>query len=474
MNKSKFLKLLRSFTSEELKSFNKFIRSPYFNTNKSIISLFNFLKINSGNFILIDENRIFRHIYPGKQFNRKRLRELSSQMLSLCEMFLSVQNFKSSDFDVKLNLLKSLNPRAIQDHFLNNYRLIENNTKTGIINYDHYNKLIILKKELFKFYNTYNFKAASQDSEAIVNDVAKAVTFEILRCSIALETIHTEFGSEYEKFITEDFLLVAEKYHFFNDSIIEIYYNLWLLTSRKDHNAYNKIISMYELNKSRMHIDIKKEIYLSLHNFIGYNGHLVKGFNIKEEIYRVLYVIYNEKLMYDVNGYLILNFFHNYLDTLIDLDKISEAEDFININKSELGYEKLNLDTINYFYAKISFKKNNFRSALSYLDKVSNSDLKLTTIKKFLQTVCLYEEKEFDKLMQVLSSYTRYLNRKLPVSSQFILRYKTISDHFNSFLVNYDNKNKLKIILSVLRSIERYPYRLWLISKIESRLQDLK
>lgn len=44
MIKSTLLELLKTFNKEELKRFEDFLRSPYYNNNSNVIKLFNVIK----------------------------------------------------------------------------------------------------------------------------------------------------------------------------------------------------------------------------------------------------------------------------------------------------------------------------------------------------------------------------------------------------------------------------------------------
>ena len=63
-----------------------------------------------------------------------------------------------------------------------------------------------LQKELFKNWNTYNFEASSKDTNSVINNTFKTIIFEVLRCSIGLESICTEFKTTYDKDFFDDLM----------------------------------------------------------------------------------------------------------------------------------------------------------------------------------------------------------------------------------------------------------------------------
>jgi len=87
------IELLNSFTDVELENFQHFINCPYFNTDKSIISLFEALKkyiLHKKNFDLEAQNTIFRKIFNlsnnASTLNYKQKKHLNAK-LSLLKKF---------------------------------------------------------------------------------------------------------------------------------------------------------------------------------------------------------------------------------------------------------------------------------------------------------------------------------------------------------------------------------------------------
>ena len=109
MNNTQFIKIIRTLNTDEKKKFRKFLHSPYFNTNKILVKLFDHLTRKYKGYTNIDENKVFQFIYPGKKVNKKRIRDLSSEMLGLCERFLAEVQFGADAYNNNLNYLKIIN-----------------------------------------------------------------------------------------------------------------------------------------------------------------------------------------------------------------------------------------------------------------------------------------------------------------------------------------------------------------------------
>ena len=120
--------ILGSFDKSDLKNFERFIYKGYFNSNENIYRLFKTLKkfyphFNSNE--LTNEN-LFKEIYGHKKFNDKTLRYLLSELLRLSEKFLSFNNFKDDENEMRKRLVESLITKKL---FSEAHRLLKTNDK---------------------------------------------------------------------------------------------------------------------------------------------------------------------------------------------------------------------------------------------------------------------------------------------------------------------------------------------------------
>jgi hypothetical protein len=97
MTNSKLILLLRSFSKEELKEFQNFVDSPYFNREKSISRLVAEVKkelIYPKESNLLKEG-IFKRVYPERVYSDDLMRNIVSKTLKLAEEFVTNREFQS-------------------------------------------------------------------------------------------------------------------------------------------------------------------------------------------------------------------------------------------------------------------------------------------------------------------------------------------------------------------------------------------
>jgi hypothetical protein len=113
MHKSKFIDIVKTFSRDELKQFKDFVNSPYHNSNKNVIKIYDIIRKHVPEFssAFLEKENLFRAIYPGKKYNDTVMRILSSDLLSLAEEFLILN--RSQNFRLRLlTLLEELRDRG--------------------------------------------------------------------------------------------------------------------------------------------------------------------------------------------------------------------------------------------------------------------------------------------------------------------------------------------------------------------------
>ena len=153
MKKPKLFTLLSAFSKEELKKFEKFIASPYFNNERNFKPLYKILKQHHPSFDdpNLSEEKIFKKLYPGKHYDEKSalsMRVLQSQMAGMAEKFMYYEA-------LEINA-----PRIVERVFT--YSLLNNGWYEETIKVAHKNIEINKKEKLaWSFFENliyYNFK----------------------------------------------------------------------------------------------------------------------------------------------------------------------------------------------------------------------------------------------------------------------------------------------------------------------------
>lgn len=157
MIKNKAFQVLVSLTPAEKKAFELFISSPYYNTNKAVIKLFEYLKknINKNSAAEISEEDVFRKIYPGKNYNYGIMKNLLSELFGLCEKFLAVHPMEgdtTADFEESIRRLKNYNKHSLEKLFHSEYKKLEDKMEYSVLSTEYYRNRNRLLETLHKHF----------------------------------------------------------------------------------------------------------------------------------------------------------------------------------------------------------------------------------------------------------------------------------------------------------------------------------
>ncbi len=96
---SKMARMLAILTPEEFKSLGLWLQSPWANTNKKLVSLYNIVQKYHPDFPAkaMDKAQLFKKLYPTKAFDDKWMRNLMAAMCKQVEQFLVHQRLESDD-----------------------------------------------------------------------------------------------------------------------------------------------------------------------------------------------------------------------------------------------------------------------------------------------------------------------------------------------------------------------------------------
>jgi hypothetical protein len=101
MENSKLAEVLRTFSKDELKEFEKLVVSPFFNNDKNSVLLLKELKkfhpgFSSKN--LTKEN-LFSRIYPGKKYNDQVMKNAISILMKMCNEYFFEVNLRKEKLE---------------------------------------------------------------------------------------------------------------------------------------------------------------------------------------------------------------------------------------------------------------------------------------------------------------------------------------------------------------------------------------
>lgn len=424
--------ILKTFSNEEIKSFGKFISSPYFNSNKNLIPLFELLAKFHPDFSAerLSKEYISDKLFGKGNFKDSTIRNLLSDLADASESFLMQQNFRKSavlSFDC---LLKELRNKKLHLPFLkNSEKLDEKYAKIEYVDSEYY--LARHKLELNKFnFSAVNEKVLeSSQAEKHLNEIYYSglyITIHYIIEIISLYLADVYYSLHYNR--SSDNGLLKQAIGFINleglrelikntehGFIIEIYISLLKVFENTDNEeAYYNYKNLVNQNASKLDAD---EIWFHYNNLMNYCSiKLMKSgdysgdkfnmelFNLHEEVLKNEY--YKNKKV----SYLRYEYFKEILQLGLRLKKMNWVENFI-INYGPKLHKSDKDNIMNLSYTYLYYEKGDYMKSWKYLNKIKidyfiyKYDLKNCALKIY------YELGYYEEALLLIDSYKKFLNR---------------------------------------------------------------
>ena len=124
MHKSRFIRLLSTLTPEEFRRFESFLRSPFYNTNKNLLRLLQYIgryfpRLTSPK---LAKEKVWKFLYPKEGYDDNRLRQRIFMLSKLLETFFTTIEIEDRTTDQRSLFIKALDKRGLHADFTKTIR----------------------------------------------------------------------------------------------------------------------------------------------------------------------------------------------------------------------------------------------------------------------------------------------------------------------------------------------------------------
>ena len=478
MNSSSLILLLKNFDKQQLKELSSFVKSPYFNTNKALVSLFEYIRKQHPEFAAekLEKKYVYKKIFGKTEFNDGFFRVLMSNLQNLAEEYLSLKGYQKETLLKKKFLLDQL--MMLPD----SKKLAEKILKEGLKEADSIKPDgpdDYLGKYHMSFYRKYlystNFSASKDNmpSEHLY-DEQKYLTFYFLLRMLADHFYHLNQSQIIN--YTPKLIFVDEIISFLdkNPEYLEFptlnmtYLRVLLLKNNNIEDLYKLKNAFYRSYKELGHKDCFNIISIII-NFCHKNYYLTEDIKFLEEKLEILkFGIDNGITSFDKDDYFDNNRYNNLFSTLIEFDRIDEAESFINEYSTKLDPEEQNF-WINYSMAELKSRRCKFDEALNHLSKIRN--VKTVSYKlnlKSLQLRLYYDAGLIEQAISAADSFRHFIQKESLMNPIYNEQYRNFYSYYLKLpgLSSGKNANAANELKESLQPVKNVIHKKWLMERI--------
>jgi len=473
MNKTKLVKLLKTFSKTEVIKFREFVNSPFYNKNQKVIKLCDAVLNYYPEFdsVLFNEENLFKVIYENESYNYFKIKNVLSDIYQLSLAYLKIIAGNKNNVRNDLNLLSELHERKLDSI----YDQTQKQIKTYLENLkvkddsDYYNvhRLAAINTSHFKFEKSnYTFDLIQKEFDTFLEHSLSGLLKYYSKMLTNINHGNIQFDL---KMFDPIWQYVRDK-DFPDNTTCLVYKHIIELELSKSEINYRKLSEILSENSEKLSSESIYFILLVLNSYAAFK--LKQG---DETFYPERFKITNEfveRKYYQPDYILFMNFISSYTSACM-ADQYEWAEKFAAEFRNGISPADEKENTINYCTGFLHYRKKNFDKALEYFSKI-NFKLFLAKIMVRSYTIrALYESNLHEQTLSAIDGFRHYLKNENLIDEQQkksyfdFLKYLTELTKLKSENLK-DRKDKRLIILkNEINNLESNSLGIknWLIDK---------
>ena len=479
MNNSRLINILRTFSKSELKEFEKFVSSPFFNRGRNYIPILNQLKKFYPKFEneKLTAEYIHAKIYPGRKFNKQIMWNMTSSLMNMADDFLMQVSLRKNkyikDHQIAEELLerklgaynykklddmeKSIDKMGLNDNFFRYKTILE------IGRMEHYfledsphlaGEHVIKKGE----YSIMNFMRDISDVISNLRSISNMynINFEVNLPQTFIQNLQLAKIVDYS---------IKNKFRY--AQLIEMYYRIIMLVLENDNTEhYFRCKELFEKNYSLFSRGEKYILAAELSNYCvtrvnagdhGFRSRILEldKFKLKEGL------LYQDKYFPKV---LFIQIFSNAMRA----NEVEWSKRFIEeyVHYLKPSYQK---PVKALALASLHFSHKQYGKSLEELGKIKFIDSVDKLYVRFFYIRIYYELNEIEMLHNYIDSTRRFLNKNTSVGSSLIDNYVRFLACFTRLVAANETGddfeyNKLRMIIEEDKA---FPLKSWFVEKLD-------
>lgn len=411
MENTSIIELLRTFSKNELKRFDLFIGSEYFNRRSAVTKLWNELKPFAPDFrsTSLTRENIYTKVFPGNKFNYGTLKNLIYELTLLSKKFIEIEYYSSKKIQGNFNLLEAIMNRRLFGFFEKTFNETKEYIEENFHESDYYrNKFHLhsLKQNYFiqqdKYYDT------SASSESGNHNITMGYFIDVFHNNYNQLLIQTELSAGQENSFMKKVLDFYDTAPVNFDFRVRIFYLAVMLIYEGSGKHFYEMKQLVEKNITRLSHGERYNFLVALSGYcyIKYEEGSEEFLKYEFEICRYMIDngIFNFENSQNIDG----PFYRNVALSAVKNNEYEWALGFINKYRYSLD---LKIREHYFLHALIEYniKIKNFEQALKYLSKIKHSlIIDKIQIKKW-ELVVNYEMHGFSSLPYIIDSARHFL-----------------------------------------------------------------
>lgn len=413
MREGKLYQAIIQLNGHELNRLHRFVLSPFFNRNESILRLFEWIKedLKRDKTENISKEELWAICFTKEsKFDDGRFRKLQSDLLKLVEDYYAQESFEANPIHKAKYLLETIYDKGLdklQSGALKSAQSLVEDQELQPASFYYYQ--YELEQSIYDLNRSEMERNTKSNIERIALNLDRFYLAEKLRYYCTVLNHQHLAALNYKMLFIDEIIEHVEKHDYSDVPPIVIYYQI-LLTYKEPENAthYDRLKSLIEQHIKLFPETEAKEILDAALNYS------LKRMNSGEVAYiRETFELYVKSLesgILYVHGKISPWSFKNIVTTGLRLNEFDWIENFIQNFSPHLD-EKYRTNAITFNLAQLYFYKKEYQKVIQQLSQVEYDDMTYNLNSKTLLMASYYELDEIEALGSLLDTFRVYLNR---------------------------------------------------------------
>jgi hypothetical protein len=404
-------------TELELKRFDKFLGSPFFNESEILLEMHRFIQAFAPSFEAAELNKqdLWRHIYPGENYIDSRLRHFMSRLLHLLYRFLAINQFEENGFEENRQLLAALRNHRAEKAYQKTYKKIRDGLEPE--GTETYLKEYLLDEELNQFYSVSSLVTVHNIDSSLQQSAQNLDLFYLvnkLRYFCSVINYKRVLKLEHKNLLMEEILDIAQREEYAKVPAVRIYFLILqtLMEPDEDHWFRDLLSALLELQQEFSHEELRG-MYVFAQNYCirkanqGQTSYLTDLFNIYKRVIEAG-IIFSD-------GQFSAATYKNIVANALRLKEYEWVEQFIHTYNEKLPEDDRE-NAFKYNLARLHFERKEYDEVISLLQQVAYSDVFYSLDSRSILLKTYYELDEFESMHSLIASFRTFLRRNKVLS----------------------------------------------------------
>jgi len=412
--------LLSNFSPSELKQFQEYVYSPFFNKNEKVKRLCDHLIDHE---LDIEKEKAYLIVFHQSDYQELRLNNVISDLLQLAYGFLIQQQAMTHPLQQQSHLLESLIERNLKrpiSRVIQKGERIRENIEIQSYQFlqEQYNYL----EQLDRFALTQNQREYDENLQKMSDTLDVYYLCNKFRIACEMVSRSAMLNEQYEpNFIAAaliEYEKSVEKYASF--PALQIYYKAYQFLSQTSTTGYQELKNLLQQHPQTLSRPELRHLYTYMLNFSVRQINFGRS-EYYQETLQICQTLIQENLLLQ-HGYLTKWTFINATTTGMRLEEYEWTERFIQDYQDALRVEERK-NTVDYQLAALYFAKGDFSKTLQFLQQVEFTDTYYQASARIIQLKVFYELEEIEPFYSLVKSIRNLLRRKRKLSEYHRLSY---------------------------------------------------